>query len=125
MQTSQNYTPEAGYINASPSLTVPDQSLTLRELLTNYTRGQELPYGKQQPAFFDEDIDVPDLKRLDLVEIQELAEGNAHKASKLQKSLEHLDAQKAEQEFNLKVESSVEKRLQTKPPLKHEDAKDA
>lgn len=89
MRTSQNFQQTEGVYNTLPSLTVPDQSLTLRQLLTNYTRGQELP-GNQVPAFFDENEYIPDIKRMDLVDIQELMEGNAQKAAKLQKNLKDL-----------------------------------
>jgi len=87
MRTSQNSKPNIGFTNELASLTVPDQSLTLRELLTNYTRGQELPYNKT-PAFFDESAYIPDLKKMDLVDIQELKIANAKKAGELKRTLE-------------------------------------
>lgn len=90
MRTSQNYTPIIGVTNELASQTVPDQSLTLRELLTNYTRGHDLPQSNKTPAFFDEDEFIPDLKKLDLVDIQELSEMNAKKASKLKNDLNNL-----------------------------------
>jgi hypothetical protein len=90
MRTSQNFQETEGVYNTLPSQTVPDQSLTLRQLLTNYTRGQELPSNKV-PAFFDENEYIPDIKRMDLVDIQEMMEGNAQKAVKLQKHLKDLE----------------------------------
>lgn len=122
MRTSQNYQISNGLSIEGQSLTVPDQSLTLRELLVNYTRGQDLPYGKQQPAFFDEDVTIPDLKKMDLVDLQELAEGNAHKASELQKNLDSINRQKSEQELNLKVQQKIKDGGYIIPPKNSSDA---
>lgn len=88
--TSQNYIPKTGVIATNPSLTVPDQSLSLRELLVNYTRGNDLPNSNKQQAFFDENEFIPDLKRMDLVDIQELMEENAQNASQLQQTIKQL-----------------------------------
>lgn len=87
MRTSQNIKPRIGVTNTLPSLTVPDQSLTLRELLTNYTRGQDLPLSNKTPAFFDDSTFIPDIKKMDLVDIQELMEDNAKKAGELKHKL--------------------------------------
>lgn len=40
-----------------PSLTVPDQTLSLHDLISRYVRGQEVPV--YQPVFLDEDSPVP------------------------------------------------------------------
>lgn len=87
MRTSQLNNRYEGEINNLPSLTVPDQSLTLRQLLTNYTRGQELPQTNKTPAFFDEKQFIPDIKKMDLVDIQQMMEDNAKKAGELKHSL--------------------------------------
>lgn len=116
MRTSQNYEISDGIENTLPSLTVPDQSLTLRELLTNYTRGQDLPYGKAEPQFFDEDTYIPNLEKMDLVDLQELAEGNAHKAGELKNNLDNLNRQEEERKLNLRVETEIKKRQQNDSP---------
>lgn len=92
--TSQNYIPKEGVISTQPSLTVPDQSLTLRELLINYTRGNDLPTTQKQPAFFDSEQFIPDLNRMDLVDIQEMMEDNAQNAAQLQDNLKELSKPK-------------------------------
>lgn len=119
MRTSQNYLLQLGEINSLPSATVPDQSLTLRELLTNYTRGNDLPFGKSEPQFFDEDTFVPDIKKMDLVDIQELMETNAHKAGKLKTELDALSAKKEEEILNLKIDKEIKNRGLVIPPLKN------
>lgn len=87
MRTSQNTKADKGLTCLDPSLTVPDQSLSLRELLTNYTRGHELPQNKAIPMYNENEF-YPDIKKMDLVDIQELAQTNASKAGELKKQLE-------------------------------------
>lgn len=85
-----NNAPYEGVTYTEPHQTIPDQSLTLRELLTNFTRGQGLPEVNKTPAFFDEQEFIPNIKKMDLVDIQELMETNAKKAGELQHKLNTL-----------------------------------
>lgn len=58
-----------------PSQTIPDQTLSIREILDRYARG--LPLDAKQPMWdenVDEDSFMPDPRRLDLAERQEFAE---------------------------------------------------
>ena len=50
------------------SATVPDQTISLRELISNHTRG--LPIPEFIPLFSEEEI--PDINKMDLTEIDEL-----------------------------------------------------
>jgi hypothetical protein len=57
--------------NGQPSQTVPDQTMSIREILRRY--GQGLPLGgSKEPIFEGEDGDGIDPRRLDLAERQEL-----------------------------------------------------
>ena len=62
-----------GSINNQPSLTVPDQSMTLKELLIRYAKGLPLADIKTPIWEGEEGFDV-DPKKLDLAEVEELAE---------------------------------------------------
>lgn len=58
-------------INEEPSVTIPDQSMSVRELLTRYANG--LPLGGVKEQIYEgEDGDGIDPRRLDLAERQEL-----------------------------------------------------
>lgn len=72
IRTIFNTLPEEGERFTQPSLTVPDQTMSIREILNRYARG--LPVGGSRIATFDEDDDLPDIKTLDLTERQELAD---------------------------------------------------
>lgn len=56
----------------SPSLTVPDQTMSIRTILERHSRG--LPIGGRIDLYYDEDDDLPDPRTLDLAERQELVE---------------------------------------------------
>lgn len=70
IRSSSTYNPKEnwGEVNLKPSETVPDQTIPLRKLLENYTRGA-LPVGVT--PYWDETEEV-DIKSLDLVDLQEL-----------------------------------------------------
>lgn len=55
-----------GEINRLPSLTVPDQSLSVSDILRNHTRG--IPYSQREPQWFGEQ-EIPDPNTMDLAEI--------------------------------------------------------
>lgn len=61
--------------NRLPSLTIPDQSMTVQELLDNYARGLKFEVGKV-PVYHGEDnqfgLDIDEWMKLDLVDRQEL-----------------------------------------------------
>jgi hypothetical protein len=59
-------------IFTQPSLTVPDQTMSIREILQRYSRG--LPIGGRLDVYYDEEDDLPDPRTLDLAERQEIAE---------------------------------------------------
>ena len=60
-----------GEINNLPSQTIPEQTLSVRELLVRYAKGLPLD-GMKQPIWEGEDGDPIDPRRLDLAERQEL-----------------------------------------------------
>jgi len=55
-----------------PSLTVPDQSMSIKTILERYARG--LPVGGRLDEYYDEEDDLPNPLTLDLAERQELEE---------------------------------------------------
>lgn len=62
--------PYDGEVNNEPSLTVPDQTMSIKTILERYARG--LPIGGRTDEFYDEDDTMPDYRSLDLTEISEL-----------------------------------------------------
>jgi len=64
-----------------PSLTVPDQTMNIRTILERYSRG--LPVGGRTDIYYDEEDDMPDIRSLDLAEIQEMRENAKQTIDKL------------------------------------------
>lgn len=64
--------PVRGERNNKPSLTIPDQTLPIREILARFSKG--LPVGVKVPIYEGEDNTLPDPKTLDLVDLQEMQE---------------------------------------------------
>lgn len=61
-----------GEVNYAPSLTVPNESMSLRELMERYARGLPLTRSNRTEVYHGEE-EMPDLQRMDLSEIHDLA----------------------------------------------------
>lgn len=93
-------------INEEPldnnSLTVPDLSLTVREIIERHSRGLSLPQsgeplydGDEENVSFDDNHEVVFDNSLDLVERHDLMESNKSKIQMLRSSLAAIDRAKA------------------------------
>jgi hypothetical protein len=74
--TILNYKEYKGQVNKQKSLTVPDQALSIKEIMNRFARG--LPIEQFKPLY-DENIDedseyLPDPRTMDLAERQEFKE---------------------------------------------------
>lgn len=106
-----------------PKQTVPDQSLSIKEILDRYARG--LPLGGQRIPVYEPDNDLPDPRTLDLAERQELAERYTAELLELRERENELkqrkvDAEKAaaeaaEEERYKKIQERLKKDAEGKP----------
>lgn len=101
---------------------VPDQSMSLREILERFTRGEAVPIGKEgtfdDHADSDDSIDLEKIAKADLVDREEyhakLQETkNAYEKQEKAKSAKaaKLAKEKAEAEYKAAVEKEVQERL--------------
>jgi len=105
--------------NNKPSLTIPEQTMTVRQLIERHVRGLPLD-GAKIPIFNGEEDDMPDLRTLDLSEIANLkAENDAFLAEHQKKEAKAL-ADKQKKEFDDLVEAKVQEKLKSVPPVKPE-----
>jgi len=74
-----------GQIFTQPSQTIPDQTLTMRQLIDRYAQGHSLEGGKE-PIFEEDDEPTSGInpKTLDLVDIQNMKRANAENIDYLQ-----------------------------------------
>lgn len=68
---SLNYVPEKGESNTRPSLTVPDMTLSIKDILLNHTRGRALPILAQEPVY-NGDVLIPNPKKMDMTDVDEM-----------------------------------------------------
>lgn len=123
IRNSLNYTAadQQREFNSLPSLTVPDQSLSVQQLMARNAQGLST-FSGQVPMYAlndDEFDELPDVKRLDLTELEELREQNERYIKEYrdnvqkQKALDHqkiLDA-----EFERKYQERKAKEDSEKP----------
>jgi hypothetical protein len=58
--------------NTRPGMTIPDQTMSIRTILDRHSRGLPIE-GLKTPIWEGEENDLPDWRRLDLAERQELS----------------------------------------------------
>lgn len=93
-----HYQPYIGEVNQQPSLTVPDQTMSMRQILARHSRGLPISNGKE-PIYHGEDDYIPDPRTLDLVDRQEYAE----KLQETVKTYKQQAAEKAAEKAALKA----------------------
>lgn len=94
------------------SMTSPDMTLTIPELLEKHTRGQAIPIAGN--AIYSED-EFPDLATMDLSEIQDLREDTFANIQRLKDDLDRIN------EFEAQRMNSTK---DTQPPAAGENAAD-
>lgn len=67
-------------VNKLSSMTIPDQTMSIQEILSRYARG--LPIEGKEPVYHGEEY-VPDIKTMDLADRQELVEQHREHVDKL------------------------------------------
>ena len=86
-----------GEYNTQPSLTIPDQTMELSQLIERFTRG--LPVNTFKPVY-DETGDLPDPRRMDIADYNELRKNAALELQRLTKEKEERDRQEIENQQN-------------------------
>lgn len=79
-----------------PSVTVPDQAMSVKEILDRFARG--LPLGGVRVPVWDGEEEVPDFRKMDLADVETFMRENKQEIEYLQKELEALEAQKSKLE---------------------------
>lgn len=75
------------------SLTVPDKSLSVRQIIENSLRGQ-LPLTRTLEAAFYEDIEIPNIGKMDIVDIHNRRKQLDAERFKAQRELDEMDSNK-------------------------------
>ena len=75
-----------GEVNSQPSMTIPNDTMSLRQMLDRYARGMALP--ERPLPYYDEENVFPNMAKMDLTERADYLESQKEKVLLLQKQLE-------------------------------------
>lgn len=95
-------------VSSKPSETIPDQSMSVDELMKRYASGLPLG-GERVPIYHGEDEFLPNEKTLDLSEIEDLKIANQEKIDSMQKELSEKKQKKYEDALKNRPIKKVEK----------------
>lgn len=86
----RNYNPKRAFRETFklPALTVPDQTLSIREILDRFARGIPMENVAKIPSYDGEENEFPDIRTLDLAEIQAYAQEANDLRNKFEQSRE-------------------------------------
>lgn len=115
LKTSANYQPHIGEINVGISQTMPDQSLSVREILTKYANGTLSDHGIE-PQFNEDSID---LRGMDYVEIYQLQEQNRKQIDELQKRIGEAEAERKKR-YDMAKDEEISKLRQELEEIKNQ-----
>lgn len=112
-QNSLTFSPNdhRGEVNERPSKTIPDQSLTIRDLINRHTRGLPLEGGRV-PVYEEEDDDLSgvEFSKLDLVDQQELREQYKSELDEINKKFADGRKQKEDEEKQRRAKEDEDKK---------------
>lgn len=102
-----------GEVFRRPSKTIPDQTMTVREIMERYAKGLPID-GAKVPVYDGEDVDMPDLRTLDISEREELRQQLDDDVSTTKNRLQEIAKERAEK--TRKRKQAEEKREEQTPP---------
>lgn len=98
-------------VNDEPSMTIPEQSMTVREIMNRHVRGIPTSGHNPETAEYDPDAIGVDLRKLDLAEIEDLKRANAETIVEKQNELSQMSKSRQDRAKQLDIETEVSKRL--------------
>lgn len=123
-QFNKEYKGDPGEKNTLPSMTQPDQSLTVAQLMKNHTRGTLSGVSEREPQYFDQEIPNFDdiTERKDYIEMLETELKEQETLYEQQKKDEEQAALTAQKQKEAEDLEKAEKLLKSKekPPQKEE-----
>lgn len=83
-----NSIPSKGEFNRQPSMTVPNQSMSVAEMIDRHNAGLPIQ-GSANPMYYGE-IDFPDFSKMDLIDLQEFKEATQMRIQELRQKRQEL-----------------------------------
>lgn len=109
----RSYTPPpVNFQKVRKSYTVPDQSLSIKEIVERYVRGLPVDVVQRQGVYADnEDVDLEKLSRMDFADKAAYAEDMRREAAQKQSELDEAEAAKEKE----RIEAEKRERQQAPP----------
>lgn len=89
--------PTKGEKNTLPSMTIPDMSFTIQEILIRFSKGLPISGNASKPVYNGELL-VPDVKKMDISEIADLRDFMKEKIAERKAESERIGKEKREKE---------------------------
>lgn len=102
----QNFLIGREEVNVGPSVTIPDQTMSVQEIMKRYARG--LTVMGQEGVFNGDEQFIPDLTRMDLSEIEDLKISLAAEIGAMQQELQD----KAKKQAFLSNQKAMEQKFE-------------
>jgi len=99
-------------VNNEKTKTIPDQALSVQEIMRRWANG--MPMEGAQPVFYEDD-ELPDLKKMDLEEVAQLAMENTEYLAKHKKDADEKFRKKQKQDIIDEHERESKKNILDKP----------
>lgn len=111
---NSKYFPKTYEVNTQPSLTVPDEAMTIQEIVNRYAHGMPLPAGRVG-EYFGEDSELPNnMDNLDLAEREEILREVAAERDKIIEDVRQRKTVAQEKRLQQQVDARVKKAQEEK-----------
>lgn len=111
IRNSANYEQLPGEINTGTSMTIPDQSMTVQEMVDRYNSG--LPMRGQRVPIFNGDDPLPDISQMDLADAQTVTEAIADQLADVKARIDAAKTTAEKRQELERIEKLVQERLKT------------
>jgi len=109
---------QKGEASKLPSKTIPDQSMTISEIVTRFAKGLPISGNHQQPIWEGENpILPPNFGKLDIVDQREIIKNLQTKLSQSQKDLAIKQREAADKKRKADFDKAVEKAVKDKQAM--------
>lgn len=96
------------------SMTIPDQTLSIKQILDRYARGLPLG-GAKEPIYEGEEDFTPDLEHMDLADRQEYLENVEKEVSEIKERMDKREKQRAEKKAARAAAEAAQVKALTEP----------
>lgn len=110
-KTQWQKTPYKGIDTGDTSLTVPNQAISVREIIRRFQQGLPLEGVINKEPIFEGEEDIPDFRGMDYTDLEDYKQNIADTLKKVQEDERKQAEQKRQTEYEKAIAKGVEERL--------------